>query len=135
MPLALLRRSLRKGVLRFEKFGELDYGLMSLPYRYTAFVDYDSKEEVRGIPEVYSLARVIGLLPTSVCYKKTRRGWHLAVTFAEKFTDVELIAIQAMLGDDSFRVSLNFMRYWQSKGKKVPEFWKKRSNILYRKKL
>jgi hypothetical protein len=108
---------------------------MSLPKKSTALVDYDSRTGEIPVPDLYSIARIIGLCPVSVCYKRTRRGWHVAVTFLERFTDVELIAIQAILGDDPMRGALNFMRYLESKGKKVPKFWRDRSNILYRRKL
>ena len=130
-----MRRSLKQGGLRFEKFGELDKSLHSLPWQSTAFMDYDSSEDVPTVPKVYAVARIINLHPLAVCYQRTRRGWHIIVSFSETFSDVELIAIQGILEDDPMRGALNFMRYWNSKGKVVPEFWKKRSNILYKRKV
>ena len=128
------RRFFRQGKLHFEKFGEID-ALTDLPEGYTALVDYDSNHDVLTVPEVYSICRIIGIHPCSVCYKKTRRGWHLAIVFLERFTSIELIALQAILGDDSMRGALNFMRVRQMQVIDVPEFWRKRSNILYRRKL
>ncbi len=135
MPFRRLRRFLKQGELHFDKFGELDYGLMSLPKASTVFMDYDSPVDIPSIGELHSIARIIDISPVAVCYKRTRRGWHIAITFLERFTAIELIAIQAIYGDDPMRGALNFMRYWQSKGKKVPKFWRDRSNILYQKKL
>lgn len=136
MPLTRLRRFLAQGRLRFDKFGEIDYAAHSLPQERTLFIDIDSKESERlSIANVYSHLRIIGITPESVCYSKTRRGWHVIITCYEEFTELERICLQCILGDDDMRAALNFMRYWQSRGLAVPDFWKKRSNILYRRKL
>jgi len=136
MPLRRLRRFLEQDRLRFDKFGEIDYAAHSLPQSRTLLIDIDSKESDRlSIPAINSIARIIGLSIETTCYVKTRRGWHLIIVCAEKFSELERISLQSILGDDEMRGALNFMRYWHSKGQKVPAFWKKRSNILYRRKL
>ena len=136
MPLTRLRRFLAQGRLRFDKFGEIDYDLHSLPEDKTIYVDIDSKSsELLCYSDINSLLRIIGLHPLAYCYARTRRGWHIAITFKESFTDLERIALQSICGDDDARSALNFMRYWHSRGAAVPEFWRRRSNILYRRKL
>ena len=136
MPLTRLRRFLAQGRLRFDKFGEIDYAAHSLPQSRTLYIDIDSKESERlSVSDVYSHCRVIGISPETLCYSRTRRGWHIIVTCSEEFTELERICLQSIFGDDDMRAALNFMRYWQSRGVAVPDFWKKRSNILYRRKL
>lgn len=137
MPLTLLRRSLRQGALAFEKFGEIDYALHSLPSSRTLFIDIDNKEDGRlNIRDVHSHLRIIGITPETVCYNRTRRGWHLVIVLeGVKLTELERISLQSIFGDDSMRSALNFMRYWHGKGKKIDRFWKSRSNILYQRKL
>ena len=136
MPLTRLRRFLRQGKLRFDKFGELDETIHSLPQDQTLLIDIDSHDScLLRYPDINSLLRIIGLHPLCYCYSRTRRGWHIAITFKEAFSDIERLALQSTLGDDSTRAALNFMRYWHSRGKSVPEYWRKRSNILYRRKL
>jgi hypothetical protein len=107
----------------------------TLPQKSTAFVDFDTKDGAIPVPELFSLARVIGITPESVCYKRTRRGWHLAVRFLETFSRIELIALQCILGDDPMRGALNLMRERQMKKVKAGKYWQSRSNILYSKKL
>jgi hypothetical protein len=136
MPLIRLRRLLVQGRLRFDKFGEIDYGVHSLPQQQSILVDIDRRDDPRlRFNSIASIIRVIGITAETFCYIKTRRGWHIVIVCAEKFTELERICLQSILGDDEMRGALNFMRYWQSKGAKVPAFWKKRSNILYRRKL
>lgn len=135
MPLIRLRRFWKQGILRFEKFGELDYALHSLPQKRTLLVDVDSPATVRHIPDLFALARVIGLHIQATCYARTRRGWHLAIICKESFTELERVCLQSIFGDDEYRAALNFMRHWQSKGKRIPKFWRERSNILYRRKV
>jgi hypothetical protein len=81
------------------------------------------------------VARILGICPSAVCYKRTRRGWHVAIVFLEEFTPIELISLQAILGSDPMREALNFMRLYHGKKRDIPLFWRNRSNILYEKKL
>jgi hypothetical protein len=136
MQLRLFRRFWRQGRLSFYKYGELDYTLHALPENQTLFIDIDCQDDdVCNIRHINSMVRVIGLHPQVYCYAKTRRGWHIAIVFEETFSELERISLQSIFGDDSFRAALNFMRYWQSKGKSVPKFWKSRSNLMYKRKL
>jgi hypothetical protein len=106
-----------------------------LPKKRTCYCDYDSSADLILVPDLHSLARIMGINPSTICYKRTRRGWHIAIVFLEEFTEIELIALQAIFESDPMREALNFMRYRESKGRDVPKFWKDRSNILYSKKL
>ena len=135
MRLSRLRHTLKRAALTFDKFGEIDGDAHSLPATSTLFVDIDTAGSVPCIPWLHSVCRVIGLSPRCICYHRTRRGWHIIIVFRERFTELERICLQSILGDDSMRASLNFMRYWHSKGKQIPKFWRERSNILYKRKL
>ena len=134
MLLRHLRRFWRQGRLHFEKFGEID-ALTDWKTGSVALVDYDSHQMVPSIPSIYSTCRIIGIHPDTVCYKKTRRGWHIAVSFLERFEPAELICLQSILGDDPMRSALNLMRVREMARRHIPQFWKDRSNILYRRKL
>jgi hypothetical protein len=62
---------------------------------------------------------------------RTARGFHLVLIWAQDFSPLEIVAIQAILGSDPMREALNFMRAraLEASGNKS-EFW----NILYSRK-
>lgn len=43
-------------------------------------------------------------------YDRTKRGWHVVIEWDRAFPPVALVALQAILGSDSRREALNFMR-------------------------
>jgi hypothetical protein len=126
-----LRHSLRLAELRFERFGKIDI-VSDLPIGTVALLDFDDKKPERmHVNEINSIFRVVGLRYSCIRFDRTTRGWHVVCYLTKTLSDIELIALQSILGDDHMRSALNFMRYRQMKGKRVPKFWRQRSNILY----
>lgn len=76
-----------------------------------------------------------GIRVKSITYSPTRKGWHIIIHVTEKLSPIEQIAIQAALGSDIKRELMNLQRYFGFKGKKIPEFWKDRWNLLFSRKL
>jgi hypothetical protein len=64
-----------------------------------------------------------------VCYERTARGWHVVIGLSISITPIETVALQAILGSDPRRESLNLMRVLYGGGSD------KRWNILYKRKL
>lgn len=93
------------------------------------FCDFD---EGRGSPHlrpVWTVFRLLGIRPISIRLDRTRRGWHMVIRCDRCFTPVEKVALQAVLGSDARRESLNLMRVINGHG------GDKRWNVLYREKL
>jgi squalene cyclase len=128
MPSTLLETLLHQGLLRFEKWGVID-GLSDIPEGYASFVDCDSRKPYSWMRHA-ATHRILGksYYPYAVCYKKTQRGWHIVSLYSKKHTRMELVALQAILGSDSMREALNFVRV---KSGRIKGYWNQRWNILY----
>ena len=61
------------------------------------------------------------------------RGWHLEVAIQPTpRTAVEVTALQAILGSDRAREACNLHRAQMVDAGKVPSYWRKTWNVLYR---
>lgn len=69
----------------------------------------------------------------AVSYARSRRGWHVAIYVRERLCPGEIVAMQALLGSDPARERLNLGRARRLQG--APEFWRRRWNVLYSRKL
>ena len=79
---------------------------------------------------VWSLARMLGIKVCVIEFRRTRRGWHVAVQWSRAFRPIETIAIQAILGSDPFRESFNLARVLGGRATKS-----NRWNLLFKEKL
>jgi hypothetical protein len=130
LPLILLRHFLRQGALHFDKWGHIAE-CNDIPQGTVLFLDCDrdalslpSRKYIRWVVESLSQIPI-----SSICYSTTQRGHHVIIRLAEKLKPIELVALQAILGSDSMREALNFMR---ARGiDSASEYWKTRWNILY----
>lgn len=107
-------------------------------------IDSRRKYDKRFIPKCslnyYHLAGRLrslrgGINIESITYAPTRKGWHIIVHVQQKLQPIVQIALQAALGSDIKREVLNLQRYFSFKGKKIPEFWRDRWNLLFSRKL
>jgi hypothetical protein len=85
------------------------------------------------VEELMHVLRTLELKPKSAEYHRTKRGWHLAIRIREKLSPVETVGAQFALRSDRRRELLNLMRARFLDG--VSAFWRKRSNLLYERKL
>ena len=114
--------------LQFKSFGKIDAGIQDrFPLGTAAFIDCDTPVGI-PVPNLNAICRIVGIKPKTICFKRTRRGWHIIIVLSETLSPIELIAFQAIAGSDRMREALNFMRCRCSG---VADFWQKRSNILY----
>jgi hypothetical protein len=79
--------------------------------------------------------RICGLGAIAICYRRTRKGWHVIIfgDFQRTLTPAETVALQFCLGSDNRRETLNLMRVLNLKGKS--EWESKRWNLLFKEKI
>ena len=71
-----------------------------------------------------------------VADRRTRRGWHVAITLRDALEPAEIVALQSCLGSDRRREALNLMRViGLRRTHGIDSFWFERWNLLYREKL
>jgi hypothetical protein len=128
-----LRHFLKRGTLRFEKFGHIDE-CSNIPQGHAIFLDCDSIGTISPPPPKRSyirwiLSSICGIQIQSIYYKKTQRGWHVIIRVHERLTPLETVALQSILGSDPMREALDFMRAREIEN--ADEYWQTRWNILY----
>lgn len=69
---------------------------------------------------------MLGVSPLFIRHDRTRRGWHVVIRWNRKFEPAERVALQAVLGSDVKRETLNLMRVIGGRHR-----GNKRWNILY----
>jgi hypothetical protein len=95
------------------------------------FCDYDTPKIQDGsISNIFRIARCLGIKPKWVEYRRTKRGWHLAIEWNRKFSPAETVALQAVLGSDPVREMFNLTRALSGKAVK-----NKRWNLLFERKV
>lgn len=100
-----------------------------------ALLDYNTRAAPR-LAWMWAVCRIVGLRARWIRTDRTRRGWHVVIEFSERFTNGELVALQAILESDKRREALNLMRVIAiRKYPHMPHYWKTRWNILYAEKL
>lgn len=97
-------------------------------------LDFDRPKTPR-LRQVFTLLRMCGLHCLSIRDDRTRKGWHRTILLRESLSREGIIAIQALLGSDRRRETLNLMRVLRTRDRDVSEFQDRRWNILYSRKL
>jgi hypothetical protein len=82
-----------------------------------------------------AVLRTIGLRPMWLRTDRTRRGWHVIIRLTRSLRPAETVAVQALLGSDSRRESLNLMRAISVQRRDPGPFWRRRWNLLFSYKL
>ena len=75
----------------------------------TTLHDYDTRKPPT-IHEVLEIARILRVEVDWLEYTPSRRGYHLAIRWKQKWHPLETIALQAMLGSDPKREAFNLLR-------------------------
>jgi hypothetical protein len=90
--------------------------------------DYDN---VKGpsLWLVWRVARMLDIEPGFVRIDRTRRGWHLIIEWTRRFSPLQIVAIQCVLGSDSKRELFNLARVFSGKARNP------RWNILFERKV
>lgn len=90
--------------------------------------DYDRKD-VKPLMRLWAVSRMLQVKPKWVELHRTRRGWHMSVMFSERFSPIETVALQAILGSDAFRETYNLVRV------RSKQAAGRRWNLLFREKI
>lgn len=115
----------RKSV-NFNTFGKIK----EFANEFESFIDIDSPRVPR-LSGVASLSHIIGTRALWIRCDRTKHGWHIVIHWERRFLPIEHVAIQAILGSDFRRETLNLMRVLsEPRGA-----GRKRWNILYESKL
>ena len=110
-----------------ERFGEMK----EYARRDRIYCDFDRAKRPT-LSGLWTLARLCGLRIRWVRLDRTRRGWHMVCQLHAALEPLAIVAIQAILGSDYRRESLNLMRCLSGpRGKNQARGW----NILFRRKL
>lgn len=94
------------------------------------YLDFDQTQP----PPLYQFHKVFRLLkiaPEWYRYDRTRRGWHVLIKLPRKLPKLATVALQAILGSDPARESLNLMR---ALSPHLDTFAAARWNVLFREK-
>lgn len=103
----------------------------------TTFCDFDYtswywRQRGPGLEQVFAVARILSLRPLWIRYDpSTRKGWHVIIQWNRRMAPAEIVALQAVLGSDRRRETLNLMRVMGGLPKEAGGRW----NILYSAKL
>lgn len=95
-----------------------------------SYLDIDAARAPK-LSGINSLAHILGVVPLFVRCDRTRRGWHIVIRWSRKFQPIEHVAIQAILGSDYRRETLNLMRVLSGPRGAGTKRW----NLLYSGKL
>jgi hypothetical protein len=115
------------GQLRFKVYGNVKE--FANPKK--VMLDVDSRYirfgGVGSVLHVWSFLGIMRVRSEWIRFDRTRRGWHVVVKLAHALAPAETVAVQAILGSDPKRESINLMRVMSE----YPREGKKRWNLLY----
>lgn len=95
------------------------------------YCDYD-REEPPSMWELFRVFHILGIKPLGFRYDRTEHGWHLIIALPESLPKLALCALQAILGSDPRRETLNLMRALSTRWNAHKS---RRWNILFKEKL
>lgn len=94
-------------------------------------LDYDGAKLPPVEMRVAAMAVLLHLRVRGLHYARTRRGWHVVVTLAQRMAPAQIVACQAILGSDPMRELFNLARVRRMRQflpvMRNPEVW----NVLY----
>ena len=117
-------------LIRSDRIGVVDH--VAHPQR--AYIDVD-QHRPPSVSQISAVARIVGLRIVWTLYRRTRRGWHVIIAMRDHLSPGETIALQACLGSDRRRETLNLMRAVSVRTGRIRGFWSERWNLLYSSKL
>jgi hypothetical protein len=95
----------------------------------TTFVDIDTPR-CPTLNRVRRVSRRLNIRPVFVRYDRTAKGWHIVTRWNRNFSNLELVALQAVLGSDWKREVFNLARVLSGKAERT-----NRWNILFERKI
>jgi len=109
--------------LSFSRFGKMKE--FSDPRK--IMLDIDRPEPI-STWEINRVFHILGICPESIRYDRTRHGWHVVIMLPVALEKTAIVALQAILGSDPRRETLNLFRalstVWDT-------FREERWNILF----
>jgi hypothetical protein len=99
-------------------------------HRNVTMLDFDTVRHVGTIGNIFAVARCLNLKPRWIEYARSKRGWHVSIYWERKFSPLETVALQAILGSDRRREMFNLARVLYGKADK-----NKRWNLLFMRKV
>lgn len=96
--------------------------------------DYDRPGDCPRVPQLRAVCNRVRIHALWFRQDRTRHGWHLVVRCRERFTDMERVNLQLLLGSDPNREGLNFFRA-RSLAAFPSAFWSRRWNLLFERKI
>lgn len=115
----------------------LRYGIVSLnggSEHNTLMLDYDTKRCPK-LATFYAKAHIIGFKIQYIQFERSRRGWHITIVLNRDLDPAVRVALQALMGSDNNRETLNLMRVIGMIDNPPNKFWQKRWNLFYERKL
>jgi len=79
--------------------------------------------------------RTVGLRVIRARTDRTRHGWHVIFWITRRLESAETVALQACLGSDRNRETFNLMRVIAIRQNAIPQFFARRWNLLYERKV
>lgn len=99
------------------------------------YLDFD-RPLAPSLTSLFAVFRIVGVRVVWLCYRRTRRGWHVIVHLNDRLLPSEAIALQACCGSDGRREALNLMRVIGIRTAPITSrYWIERWNLLYSTKL
>jgi hypothetical protein len=95
------------------------------------YCDYD-RPNPPSMWEIFRVFHILAIDPEWFRFDRTRHGWHLIIKMPAKLSRTAQVALQAVLGSDPRRETLNLMRALSVRWDKVSS---RRWNVLFREKL
>lgn len=126
------RRAWFPGVMQLGNIGVLS--AESRQRSDTLFLDYDCTRTPKLRP-LYIDLRLWGVRAVFVLDSRSRKGWHREVRLNRRLPAIYLTAMQACLGSDKRRESLNIMRLLSIADSGASAFARSRWNLLFSRKL
>lgn len=98
---------------------------------YTVMCDYD-RPEPPSLWEINRVFHILDMKPREIRYDRTQHGWHVVIRLQKPLSKIAIVALQAILGSDPRRETLNLMR---ALSVKWDNFSTRRWNVLFEYKL
>lgn len=95
-------------------------------------LDFDRPDKP-NLPRIWNVCRRHALKPRALSCNATAHGWHVIVLLGRRVAPWQALALQAIMGSDWRRESLNLLRLWDGPEPKRQYRW--RWNILYTRKV
>ena len=130
VPLSTLRGGFGDGTAELKRWGKVEE--LANPKR--LLLDFD-QGRTPSLRAVWAACRIVGVRPEWVRHDRTKRGWHVVIQLRESLLPGEQIALQAVMGSDRRRETLNLMRAVAVRRADPGVKWRNRWQLLFSEKV